>query len=210
MIFNTKVTNTKCECNFSRNRHQYWFWDRGFMDESCCAVIVSSRRPQMEVNNPCSLLGAPNPVEPLFFRAPAILARSLSLSLAERLGSSISQACSWCSMQICHHHKVQDEALLHFTRCSAMQCRRISAADPLLVIIIDRKKPGDQGPGIRELLLLIAQIRADTDCEQIRERGRSIDGMCADLFAFLYSRVYDIEYPVARFRLSIELSRRDL
>ncbi len=113
------------------------------------------------------------------------LALSVSLSLAELLGSSISQACSWCSMQICHHHKVQDEALLHFTRCSVMQCRRISAADPLLVIIIDRKKPGDQGPGISEELLLIAQIRADTFWEQIRERARSIDRMCADLFAFL-------------------------
>ncbi len=138
------------------------------------------------------------------------LSLSLSLSLAERLGSSISQACSWCSMQICHHHKVQDEALLHFTRCSVMQCRRISAADPLLVIIIDRKKPGDQGPGTRELVLLIAQIRADTEWEQIHERARSIDRMSADLFAFLYSCVYDIEYPVARFRLSIKLSRRDL
>jgi len=81
MIFNTKVPNTRCECTFSRNRHQYWFWDTGFMDESC-AVNVSSRRPQMQVNNPCSLLGAPNPVEPLFFRAPAILARSLPLSLS--------------------------------------------------------------------------------------------------------------------------------
>ncbi len=147
-----------------------------------------------------------------FERQQSSLAFSLSLSLAERLGgSSISQACSWCSMQICHHHKVEDEALLHFTRCSVMQCRRISAADSLLVIIIDRKKPGDQGPGIREeLLLLIAQIRADTFWEQIRERARSIDRMCADIFAFLYSCVYDIEYPVARFRLSIELSRRDL
>jgi hypothetical protein len=88
-------------------------------------------------------------------------------------------------MQICHHHKVQDEALLDFTRCSVMQCRRISAADPLLVIIIHRKEPGDQGPGIREeLLLLIAQIRADTFWKQIRERTRSIDRMCADLFAF--------------------------
>ncbi len=42
----------------------------------------------MEVNNPCSLLGAPNPVEPLFFRAPAILASSLSLSLSRARGAS--------------------------------------------------------------------------------------------------------------------------
>jgi hypothetical protein len=146
-----------------------------------------------------------------FERQQSSLELSLSLSLAERLGSSISQACSCCSMQICHHDKVQDEALLHFTRCSVMQCRRIGAADPVLVIIIHRKKPGDQGPGIREeLLLLIAQIRADTFWEQIRERARSIDRMCADLFAFLYCCVYDIEYPVARFRSSVELSRRDL
>jgi hypothetical protein len=90
-------------------------------------------------------------------------------------------------MQICHHHKVQDEALLHFTRCSVMQRRRINAADPLLVIIIDRKKPGDQGPGIRELLLLIGQIRADTDWEKIRERARSIE--CARIFSRSYTVV---------------------
>ncbi|CAK9196012.1 unnamed protein product [Sphagnum troendelagicum] len=114
-------------------------------------------------------------------------------------------------MQICHHHKVQDEALLHFTRCSVMQCRRISAAGPLLVIIIDRKRPGDQGPGIRELLLLFAQIRADTDWDQIRERARSIDrSNVRGSFRVLIQLCARHEYPVARFRLSIELSRRDL
>ncbi len=81
MIFNTKVTNTKCECNFSRNRHQYWFWDRGFMDESC-AVNVSSRRPQMEVINPCSPLARRIQLHlSSFERQQSSLALSLSRSV---------------------------------------------------------------------------------------------------------------------------------
>ncbi len=44
----------------------------------------------MEVNNPCSLLGAPNPVEPLYFRAPAILARALPACLSVSVSLSRS------------------------------------------------------------------------------------------------------------------------